>query len=87
MSEEETQDIKAKYDTKPTIETVLERISALGQEMRAGFEAVGQRFDALDVRLDRMEAAAHDTQSKFHYLRADFNELKIELHEYLPVAK
>ncbi len=79
MSENDpTKDIGAKYDTKPTIETLLE-------EFRSFRSSVEQRFDRLDVRLDRIEAVGHDTQSKFHALRADFNELRNTLKEHFPV--
>jgi len=80
MSNESTKDIGRKYDTKPTIETLLE-------ELRSFRMAVEQRFDSLNVRLDRMEAVAHDTQSKFHALRADFNEFKGELRDHFPLVK
>jgi tetrahydromethanopterin S-methyltransferase subunit G len=38
-------------DTKPTLETILERINALGEEMRAEFAAVNRRLDALDRKI------------------------------------
>jgi chaperonin cofactor prefoldin len=79
MSDEPTADIAEKYDTKPTIDTLLE-------ELRSFRTSVEQRFDSLDVRLDRIESVAHDTQSKFHALRADFNEFKKELREHFPSA-
>jgi hypothetical protein len=41
--------------TRPTIETVLERINALGQLMNEGFAAVGVRLDKIEGRLDKME--------------------------------
>lgn len=88
-----TKDIAQKYDTKPTLETLLGMMTEMRDEMRAGFvqmerrfDAVDVRFDAVDVRLDRMDAVAHDTQAKFHSLRADFNELKIALREHFPTA-
>jgi len=83
MSDDPTKDIEEKYDTKPTLETLLEMMTAMREEMRAGFVLTERRFDALDVRLERMEAVAHDTQSKFHALRADFNELRnsLKVHE------
>jgi hypothetical protein len=82
-----------KYDTKPTIETVLESINALGarlqgeieslrQETQAGFAAINKRLDAMDIRLDRLEGFAHQTQSEVSYLRADFKELKSEFYEF-----
>jgi uncharacterized coiled-coil DUF342 family protein len=81
-----TKDIAEKYDTKPTLETLLEMMKGMRDEMRAGFAQVESRFDAVDVRLDRMDAVAHETQAKFHALRADFNEFKKELREHFPSA-
>ena len=73
MSEDPTKDIKQKYDTKPTIETVLERINELRDDMH--------------VRLDRIESVVNATRSEFLTLRADFTELKRELREHLPTLK
>jgi hypothetical protein len=75
-----TKDIGQKYDTKPTIETLLEEL----RSFRAGVE---QRFDSLDIRLDRIEGAVHDTKSNFFMLRADFNELRNALKEHFPVVR
>ena len=91
MSEDPTQDMSQKYDTKPTIETVLERINALStelhSELRVVREEMRKRFDALDIRLDRIEGAVHETKSNFHMLRADFNELRGQLREHFPASK
>lgn len=38
----------SEYDTKPTIESVLEK-------MAAGFAQMNSRFDGLEARLDRLE--------------------------------
>jgi predicted nucleic acid-binding Zn-ribbon protein len=40
---------EAKYDTKPGISAVLERINALGQELRG-------EFSGIDTRLDKIES-------------------------------
>ncbi|MGI9108258.1 MAG: hypothetical protein ACR2G4_18675 [Pyrinomonadaceae bacterium] len=88
MSEENTQNMSQRYDTKPTIETVLERLSALGTEMREGFariekrlDNVDKRLDDFDVRLDRMESDVSKTRSEMLTLRADFKELRAHLKE------
>lgn len=90
MSEEETRDISKKYDTKPTIETVLERIGtlevALNQRLE-GFETgANDRFqkfeDRIDVRLDRIESEVKLTHSELFSLRADFRELKSEIGKH-----
>ncbi len=84
MSEERTEDIARKYDTKPTLETLLERINALEERLNARADRMEER---IGVRLDRIEGAVHDTQSKFHLLRADFNEFRSELREHFPAVK
>ncbi|HVG31304.1 MAG TPA: hypothetical protein VM864_16455 [Pyrinomonadaceae bacterium] len=61
------------YATKPTIETLLNRL--VGMEER------------LNIRLDRIEAETKQTRSEFLTLRADFRELKAELKEHLPTLK
>jgi hypothetical protein len=80
MSEEKTRDIEEKFQTEPTLETVVKMIAALSTRM-------DQRFDALDVRLDRMDGFAHKTYSELVNLRADFHELKGQLKEHLPALK
>ena len=56
--------------TKPTIETVLERVA--GMEERLG------------VRLDRIESVVHSTRGEMLELRADFRQLNINLKEHFP---
>ena len=60
--------------TKPTIETVLERISALSTELR-DFRMT------MDMRLDRIESFAHQTHSDVLALRADFKEFKSQFKQ------
>ncbi|HEV7860661.1 MAG TPA: hypothetical protein VGO91_18725 [Pyrinomonadaceae bacterium] len=88
MSEDITKDISSEYNTAPTIETVLERIEALSQEMRAGFAitdqrltALEERFDKFDVRLVRIESEVKSTHSEMFTLRADFKEFKSQFKE------
>jgi DNA repair ATPase RecN len=71
-------------DTRPTIETVLEHIAALGQEMRDRFKGVDQRLEELDYRLDRIESMTNKTRSEFLELRADLRDWKVQLKEFLP---
>lgn len=83
MSEETTQDITPKYDTKPTIETVLELINALGKDMHTRIDNLEEK---LNIRLDRIESEVKQTRSEFLTLRADFTELKGILKEHLPTV-
>lgn len=76
MSEDPTKDIGEKYDTKPTIETLLE-------EVRTGFARVEQKLEEFDVRLDRIASDASKTRSDMLELRADFKEFRAEIRERL----
>jgi hypothetical protein len=87
VSEETTEDMSRKYDTGPTIETVLERIDAQSKVMRAGFASVEKLFDKVAVRLDRIEGEVKLTHSEFYELRADFRELRTTLKEHFPAIK
>src|SRR5947209_8770759 len=81
MSEDLTKDIKQKYDTKPTIETVLERINALDQTLNVRIDKLQ---DQVNIRLDRIESEVKKTHSEFYDLRADFRELRSALIEHIP---
>lgn len=74
MSEDSTR--KFNPDTKPTLDTVLERINALTEEMRRGFASVEQRLERIEIRLDRVESMALE-------IRADFKEFRANLKETL----
>jgi archaellum component FlaC len=91
MSEDKTKDVAQKYNTQPTIQTVLERMD----EFRAGVE---KRFDSFDTRmarfeeriearLDRIESEVKKTGSEFYEMRADFRDFKKELREHFPFVK
>lgn len=80
MSEERTEDIKQKYDTRPTIETVLEGINGLRAEIQDFRQSV-------TIRLDRIEAEVKATHSELFTLRADFAEFKRDVEERLPALK
>jgi hypothetical protein len=45
----------SEYDTRPTIETVLESVNALTEEMRKGFAAIAVRLDRIEERLTSLE--------------------------------
>ena len=95
MSEEPTKDMPQKYDTKPTIETVLERIEQLRSEMHSDIysEIKAVRVE-MQVGFDRVESIISGTRaevlamrSEFLTLRADFRELKHAFGEHLPALK
>ncbi len=53
--------------TKPTIETILERIALMEARLT-------DRLERMDVRLDRIESEVKQTHSELFTLRADFKE-------------
>ena len=77
-------------DTKPTLETVLERIDNLRQEMNRRFDEHDKRFDEqkkilsdFDVRIDRIDGVVSLTRSDVVNLRADFREFKQKVEEVM----
>ena len=80
--------------TKPTIETVLERINMLGESLHGEIKGVNGRlgkmeeqFKEFDITLDRIESLANKTKSEFLDLRADFKEWRNQLKELLPQTR
>jgi prefoldin subunit 5 len=78
--------------TKPTIETVLERINALGQEFRSEITTLRSEFTALreemhtfrekvEISLDRIESMTNQTRAEMLTLRADFREFCVQLKQ------
>jgi hypothetical protein len=79
--------------TKPTIETILERIDAsrtdiegridaLRTDMEGRVEAlrtdIEKRFDDLNIRFDRIESVTYSTRGEFVEMRADFREFRAQ---------
>ncbi|MGH9944477.1 MAG: hypothetical protein ACRD9R_19180 [Pyrinomonadaceae bacterium] len=87
MSEERTEDMAQKYDTKPTLETVLERINAVAETLEAFRAETAERLDSLDSRIERIEIDLDKTRSVAHDTRADVRELRREMREHFPVVK
>ena len=71
--------------TKPTIETVLERVNALGEKFDAFSEKVETRFDSfreeVETRLDRIESMTNMTRSEMLTLRMDFREIRAHIRQ------
>ncbi|MCA1616355.1 MAG: hypothetical protein LC800_20100 [Acidobacteria bacterium] len=73
--------------TQPTLETLLEMMRGMRDEMRAGFEAVNKRLDAVEERLERIETRMDRVESIALEARADLRDLKKQLREHLPALK
>ena len=78
--------------TRPTMETVLERLNALGEQVNS----LGEKFgsfreeiktefgsfrEKVDIRLDRVESLTHLTHSEMLALRADFKEIQAHIRQ------
>ena len=72
---------ESEMTTKPTLDTILERINAQGEEMRVGFVSVGQRLDRIEIRLDRVESRLDRVESMVLDVRADFRDFRAALRE------
>ena len=84
MSEDTTKDISQKYDTKPTIETVLERMNEMRSEISG---EINKLRTEMQVGFDRIESIVTGTRTEFLTLRADFREWKQALVEHIPALK
>jgi chromosome segregation ATPase len=82
-------------DTKPTIETVLERINALAEVFQQEIsklhtrldEELGKvhgRLDEYDTRFDRLEKVILQTRLEFVEFRGDLKEWRKQLRDVLP---
>ncbi len=91
MSGDPTQNIEEKYATKPTLETILERINVLAngvdglrEGMRAGFAQVDTRLDRLEMRIKKVENSIGVLNENLPELRGDMRELKNSLKAHEP---
>ena len=84
--------------TKPTIETVLERISEFDKRSESRFDRLEARFDQLEAEItarfeqvyteiDRVASVAHTTKGEMLGLRVEFRELRTQLREVLPIPQ
>ena len=69
MSEDPTHNLEQKYDTKPTLETVL-------TEMRAGFAQLNARIDGLEQQLNgRIDALEQKMEKRFDGVESRLDDL------------
>jgi hypothetical protein len=79
MSEDPTKDIGEKYDTDPTLDTVVRMLGELRDVLEKRFSDLER---GLSIRLDRIESEVKQTHSELFSLRADFTELRSEFNEF-----
>jgi len=81
MSENDpTKDIGEKFETRPTIETVLEMLRDMREETRQNFATVTRRLEQIEALVDRSVSVAFEA-------RADMRDLKAQLKEHFPFVK
>ena len=83
----------SEQDTLPNLQTVLDSINNLRQEMSLGFNQVTSRIDqqdnrleqmrlemmSFDARIDRLQAMSHENLNIAYNLRADVKILREEV--------
>jgi len=57
--------------THPTLDTILERLNAFGEEMRKGFTAIGSRLDRVEELTSTMSGEIKDLARKIDELRVE----------------
>ncbi len=80
--------------TKPTIETVLERINALGERINAKIDSkidglegrFNAQIDRIDIRLERFEAVLNATRGDMLDQRIEMRELRKQLQGHFPAV-
>ena len=72
---------ESELTTKPTLDTVLERLNVHGEALRAqgevvrnGFGSIGQRLERIEIRLDRIESMVLNGRADFKEFRATFRK-------------
>ena len=65
--------------TKPTIETVLERISEFDKRSESRSDRFEARFDQSEARFDQLEARFDRLEARFDRLEARFDQLEAEM--------
>jgi chaperonin cofactor prefoldin len=58
-------------NTRPTIETVLERLQDFRSSVEVRLDAIEDRLEQLETRMDRTQGIALETRADLRELRAD----------------
>jgi predicted transcriptional regulator len=69
-------------DDKPvpeTLETIAEKIGALGKSIEARFEQVDKRFEQVDKRFEQVDTRFEQIDRRFEQVDTRFDELKAQL--------
>lgn len=86
MSEDTTKDISSKYDTKPTLEQVLERINALGLELHKEMQEirseVKKQLSEMKHQLDGFELRFDKLDDKIDVLNGDVLSLRADARKW-----
>jgi chromosome segregation ATPase len=71
----------SEYDTKPTWETVLERMEAGFAEINRRLTAIESRLDAIEARLDKIEKRMSRQDDKIAAFIQDVIDLQREMKQ------
>jgi chromosome segregation ATPase len=69
------------YDTKPTIETVLERLADFRSSLEARFDAFEVRLTNVEKRIENIETRLSAIESGISQLNDKFETLAVEIME------
>lgn len=67
--------------TKPTIETVLQRIDDFRNSVDQRLDRIEKRLEDFDIRLDSIEGEVNKTRSQMFYLSVEFKETRKGVNE------
>jgi len=65
---------ESELTTKPTLDTILERLNAQGEALQNGFGSIEQRLERIEIRLDRVEGMVLEVRADFREFRTAFRE-------------
>jgi hypothetical protein len=71
--------MNSEEDTLPNLQTVLDAINSLQQEMKAKFEYMSLEMMSFDARIDRLQAMSHERLNVAYNVRADVKILREEV--------
>jgi tetrahydromethanopterin S-methyltransferase subunit G len=68
--------------TKPTLETILDRINAQGDVMRAGFATIDKRLETVEKRLEPVEQRLEQIEIRLDRVQGIVLQVRADLREF-----
>ena len=69
--------------TKPTLETILERINVQGEIMRAGFATIEKRLEPVEKRLEQIEICLDTVEIRLDRVQSMVLEVRADVKEFV----